>query len=459
MREVGDESFSPNIVSYFPHKFPEIWKRTQELFNSDIKTISDINTTFYEGKSNFFKEIEKSYPEQGNEFIKVFGNIRNLVLDSEKILKDEIKILSTKTTDKIILNRKQVALIFILGFFDIFNLDMKLMQVDFRYTFYDILKSNRGSDLSKARSFLNYLIVIGRWLEENNFLLEENVTFIRENKEFDINNFDSNQKLCDIKVVEEGSLFDSEAKFYVDFANQYIGGGVLSGGCVQEEILFTVNPEAVVSIFLMRKMEDNDAIRIDNIIQYSNYSGYGRTFKFEDDATKDITKIKKYNIIAIDAVCTYSSGGVDKESVERDLIKAYVGFNLINFDDEEVVKLKKTIATGNWGCGAFGGDFELKFLQQWVAASYAGVETLYYYTFGRKEMSNVIKNQQKINLHTAQTLYNRLTERNLIKEHVLEIILDNKNFENENIMELEDVDNKNINAKKKECCRDFCNIY
>ena len=346
MRDDGEDAFSPDIVSYFPHKFPDLWERTKEIFNKEIKTISDINTIFYEGNSVFFKELEKSYPEEGNEFLKVFGNIRNLVLDSEKILKDEIKILTTKATDKLILNRKEVALIFTLGFFEIFMFDAVRMKVNLRYNFYDILKSNRGSDLSKARSFLNYLIVIGRWLEEKNPLLEENVTFIRENKKCDFNDFDGNQKFCDIQIIEKGSLFDSEASFYVDFANQYIGGGVLSGGCVQEEILFTVNPEAVVSIFLMRKMEDKDAIRIDNIIQYSNYSGYGRTFKFEDDATKDITKIKKHNIIAIDAVCTYSSGGVDKDSVDRDFIKAYVGFNLINFKDENVIKLKKQLQLG-----------------------------------------------------------------------------------------------------------------
>ena len=385
MRDDGEDAFSPDIVSYFPHKFPDLWERTKEIFNKEIKTISDINTIFYEGNSGFFKELEKSYPEEGNEFLKVFGNIRNLVLDSEKILKDEIKILTTKATDKLILNRKEVALIFTLGFFEIFMFDAVRMKVNLRYSFHDILKSGRGSDLSKARCFLNYLTVIGRWLEENNPLLDENVTFIRENKEFDINNFDSNQQLCEIQIIEKGSLFDSEASFQVDFANQYIGGGVLSGGCVQEEILFTVNPEAIVSIFFMQRMDDNDAIRIDNLIQYSNYSGYGRSFKFENDATKDITKIKKHNIIAIDAVCTYSSGGVDKDSVERDLIKAYVGFNLINFDDEKVITMTKTIATGNWGCGAFGGDFELKFLQQWIVASYAGVEKLYYYTFDKKK--------------------------------------------------------------------------
>ena len=32
-------------------------------------------------------------------------------------------------------------------------------------------------------------------------------------------------------------------------------------------------------------------------------------------------------------------------------------------DDEDEGK-RPTIATGNWGCGAFGGDRELKFIQQ-----------------------------------------------------------------------------------------------
>jgi hypothetical protein len=32
------------------------------------------------------------------------------------------------------------------------------------------------------------------------------------------------------------------------------------------------------------------------------------------------------------------------------------------------------ISTGNWGCGAFGGDPALKFVQQVVAAALAGVD-------------------------------------------------------------------------------------
>ncbi|VDI64122.1 Hypothetical predicted protein, partial [Mytilus galloprovincialis] len=41
----------------------------------------------------------------------------------------------------------------------------------------------------------------------------------------------------------------------------------------------------------------------------------------------------------------------------------------------------RPIATGNWGCGAFGGDPQLKAMLQWMAASYAGVPYVMYYTF------------------------------------------------------------------------------
>ena len=273
-------------VSYFPHKFSDIWESIKALFNTEIKTILDINLTFYKGNSKFFKEIEDSYPEEGIEFLKVYNNLRDLVLNIETIFQPEINILQIGTTDKIILTRKQVALIFILGFFEIFERGQGKLNTNERFSFYNILSSSRGADFSKGRCFLNYLTVIGKWIEEKNPILEEKVAYIRENRKFNIKDYIDKQKLCDIVINEKGSLFESDASFCVDFANKYIGGGALSGGCVQEEILFAVEPEAIVSIFLMQKMDNNDAIRIDNLIQYSNYSGYGYTFKFEENAKK-----------------------------------------------------------------------------------------------------------------------------------------------------------------------------
>ncbi|WAR27440.1 PARG1-like protein [Mya arenaria] len=50
----------------------------------------------------------------------------------------------------------------------------------------------------------------------------------------------------------------------------------------------------------------------------------------------------------------------------------------------------RPIATGNWGCGAFGGDPHLKSLLQWMAASYAGCPCLLYYTFQNANMEKEV---------------------------------------------------------------------
>jgi len=44
------------------------------------------------------------------------------------------------------------------------------------------------------------------------------------------------------------------------------------------------------------------------------------------------------------------------------------------------------VATGNWGCGAFGGDPRLKALIQLMAAAHTGVQ-LDYFTFGDVQLS------------------------------------------------------------------------
>lgn len=47
-----------------------------------------------------------------------------------------------------------------------------------------------------------------------------------------------------------------------DFANEYIGGGALNWGCVQEEILFLIYPELMVSCLFCEKMTPSEAIII-----------------------------------------------------------------------------------------------------------------------------------------------------------------------------------------------------
>ena len=50
-------------------------------------------------------------------------------------------------------------------------------------------------------------------------------------------------------------------------------------------------------------------------------------------------------------------------------MKAYAGFSMLNH--------VPTVATGNWGCGAFKGNPKLKFIIQWIACSLAGKQMIY----------------------------------------------------------------------------------
>ena len=54
-----------------------------------------------------------------------------------------------------------------------------------------------------------------------------------------------------------------------------------------------------------------------------------------------------------------------KKAVRREICKANVGFEGAGLEADE----DTPIVSGRWGCGAFKGDEELKFLIQWVAAS------------------------------------------------------------------------------------------
>lgn len=55
------------------------------------------------------------------------------------------------------------------------------------------------------------------------------------------------------------------------------------------------------------------------------------------------------------------------------------------------------VATGNWGCGAFGGDTRLKALLQIMAASESGRDVAYF-TFGDAELMRDVSD-----LHTFLT--------------------------------------------------------
>eukprot|EP01126_Amoeba_proteus_P037031 TRINITY_DN3793_c0_g4_i5.p1 TRINITY_DN3793_c0_g4~~TRINITY_DN3793_c0_g4_i5.p1 ORF type:complete len:446 (-),score=94.35 TRINITY_DN3793_c0_g4_i5:283-1620(-) len=179
-------------------------------------------------------------------------------------------------------------------------------------------------------------------------------------------------------VNSQGSIEDSGyGMLQVDFANKIIGGGVIGSGCVQEEIRFVINPECIVSRLFTLELKPNEALIIKGSERFSSYSGYSHTFEWTgdyiDNTPRDRLGRIKTNIVAMDALKVYkSTSQYSKKSIRRELEKAYAGF----FEEKKNQdQLLSPLATGNWGCGAFGGCKQLKSLVQLIAATVAGITT------------------------------------------------------------------------------------
>lgn len=184
---------------------------------------------------------------------------------------------------------------------------------------------------------------------------------------------------------DSASIEDFTGSLKVDFANKFIGGGALGNGCVQEEIMFANHPELYVSILLCEEMQDNEALFFSGFKKFFRNRNYGYQTEFNGEEPAHSYEGKSEYIVAIDAI-DFKRNQMEQfreANIERELLKAYTGFSA----DES-----KTVATGNWGCGAFKGSVWLKFLVQWIACTMAGKKMIYC----PYRSPDVIKNKHKI---------------------------------------------------------------
>lgn len=92
----------------------------------------------------------------------------------------------------------------------------------------------------------------------------------------------------------------------LDFANEYLGGGVLNSGCVQEEIRFVLCPELLVSLLFTERLEVNESVIIRGCERFSSYTGYGDSFEWSEDYQDETGRFEIYFI-----VFTFRSKGRD----------------------------------------------------------------------------------------------------------------------------------------------------
>ncbi|MCW5808035.1 MAG: hypothetical protein KIT31_37130, partial [Deltaproteobacteria bacterium] len=186
-----------------------------------------------------------------------------------------------------------------------------------------------------------------------------------------------------LEVRASGAIEDADGCVQIDFANAYLGGGVLSGGCVQEEIRFAVSPELLAGLAVSPRMGPHEAIVLHGAERFATTRGYAGSLRyggdFRDpcacaaDGTPDVT------VCAIDAIDYRRAGKASQyseSSIRRELDKARIGFTRDGHGGAP-----RDVASGNWGCGVFLGDPAQKAVIQWLAASAEG-RALRYYTFG-----------------------------------------------------------------------------
>ncbi|KAL8049047.1 hypothetical protein ABFX02_07G108300 [Erythranthe guttata] len=291
------------------------------------------------------------------------------------------------------------------------------------YEYYDVSQEN------KIKCIIHYFEKISSDMHVGNVSFERKVLPLKNSPScivYPEADFWSNStlSLCKFEVCTSGLIEDhlTEA-LEVDFANKYLGGGALSRGCVQEEIRFMINPELIIGMLFLPSMADNEAIEIIGAERFSNYTGYSKSFRFcgdyADKKSFDTMGRRKTRIIAIDALCNPGKRQYKLEFLLRETNKAFCGFLDTNKSRQNKMAINEIgndiaigVVTGNWGCGAFGGDPQVKAVIQWLAASQGLRPFVLYYTFNLEALQKLQEVVQWIILHewTVGELWNILVE-------------------------------------------------
>eukprot|EP00696_Hemimastix_kukwesjijk_P014588 gnl/Hemi2/28622_TR9494_c0_g2_i1.p1 gnl/Hemi2/28622_TR9494_c0_g2~~gnl/Hemi2/28622_TR9494_c0_g2_i1.p1 ORF type:complete len:364 (-),score=54.89 gnl/Hemi2/28622_TR9494_c0_g2_i1:79-1170(-) len=305
-----------------------------------------------------------------------------LALDLPVICPDSIPLLRRQTSSSVTLSQRQIGSLLSHAFFSTFPSAFRaeedfLPSVNFANSFES---PSWPSQVAKVKCFLNYFKRVVAQMPDGV------VTFIRlVKKPEDCPDWETCYRpLVPLKSFAEGGIEQADSsQVQVDFANKFIGGGVLDLGNVQEEIRLTISPEMIASRFVTEVLDENEALLIKGCAQYSSFTGYGASFQFTGDycdtRPRDSAGHLLVKVVSIDAHPYRTQRSAEEFSVKwmrRELLKAYTGF------DVEC----SAICTGNWGCGMFFGDVELKTFLQWIAASSLG-KPLHYYTFGNAALS------------------------------------------------------------------------
>nr|XP_043609856.1 poly(ADP-ribose) glycohydrolase 1-like isoform X2 [Erigeron canadensis] len=363
-------------------------------------------------------------------------------LGSRDGLKTSLRLLKSQEPGIVLLSQELIGALLACSFFCLFPNSSRgandLQVINFDHLFSSLYDNYNEKQENKIKCIIHYFERISSSMPAGNVSFERKVLAVDQTLDY-IPSPEAEAwsksvvSLCQFEVCSSGLIEDhSTEALEVDFANKYFGGGALSRGCVQEEIRFMINPELIAGMLFLPCMADNEAIEVVGAERFSKYTGYASSFRFcgdfLDKKDTDIMGRRKTRIIAIDALVNPGKRQFLHEFLVREANKAFCGFSdpcksqsyQKLFKDDHLLEVQLDqgsqdevgIVTGNWGCGAFGGDPELKAMIQWLAASQALRPFVVYYTFGLEALQTLDQVARWITSHrwSVGDLWNMVVE-------------------------------------------------
>ncbi|GAB2217942.1 hypothetical protein Droror1_Dr00001156 [Drosera rotundifolia] len=287
-------------------------------------------------------------------------------------------------------------------------------------------------------------------------------------------------EVCRSGFIEDHSMESLEVDFANKYLG---GGALHMGCVQEEIRFMINPELIAGMLFLpsMSDNEAIEIIGAERFSNYSGYaSTFWFSGDYVDQRGVDSLDRRKTRIIAIDALCWLGSRQYELNCLLREVNKAFCGFldyskykhrptlvqdneqnrvrladngegdnsvpadqMMLNGDtviptgskdvemyDAQIDDLQRTnnlqddegdvgVATGNWGCGAFGGDPKLKSIIQWLAASQASRPFISYYTFQLESLRNLDQVTEWILSHnwTVGDLWSLLVEYSSKRSH------------------------------------------
>lgn len=376
-------------LRYLPHHFENSWSKVTDIMSNPPTNMEAFDSALSKldsvaSKTNATSLTPSKKPKPG-----FYSNALNLLFQQESDLKSiffseiiphmcktvlniptlfenpYVEVLITRKEGTREYSRAQAHALLCCQFFNLIS-HVELLR---DCTFWYIL--NQDDQLFKLRCIFNYFLCVARGVgpKSGSIVIRRHFISVQEIADsFSHSSLETKLEHVFPMLIGTGTIEEQENCAHTDFANRAIGGGVLRGGCVQEEIMFMICPECLISMIMCPVMTDNEAITIRGFTQYSSYTGYARKTKWKGTFGETVNDDPE-ETCAIDALqFPHFRQYRPAYGIRREIVKAFVGFRDLTHD---------TVATGNWGSGAFGGDPQLKFFLQWIAASLAEKKVIY----------------------------------------------------------------------------------